>query len=119
MKGRGRERKRERLDGGGKRERGMKAKIFMVLRKTVRKRIQKNWRADCPGTKETTEAFLFKWLLTTRFQANMLHYGFKFLETSLRSFLIEKCVLRSRESTVKMVFLSCVKTDCMFKSYFT
>ena len=41
MKGRGRERKRERLDGGGKRERGMKAKIFMVLRKTVRKRIQK------------------------------------------------------------------------------
>jgi len=41
MKGRRRERKRERLDGGGKRERGMKAKIFRVLRKTVRKRIQK------------------------------------------------------------------------------
>ena len=41
MKGRRRERKRERLDGGGERERGMKAKIFMVLRKTVRKRIQK------------------------------------------------------------------------------
>ena len=39
--GRERERDRERLDEGGKRERGMKAKLFMVLRKTVRKRIQK------------------------------------------------------------------------------
>ena len=43
MKGQGRERERdrERLDEGGKGERGMKAKLFTVLRKTVRKRIQK------------------------------------------------------------------------------